>query len=107
MSNVILWPARYDPIGDSIVALREYDAYLPGAASGLAIWHIDEAVAATDYFPFDGFDNNFDANAVQWDPKRKFVRLVEAVARATKGVAFHRLRPGRLDPTIEALEAMG
>ncbi len=36
----------------------------------------------------------------------RVVRLVEAVARATRGVAFHRLRPGRLEPTVEALEAM-
>jgi M6 family metalloprotease-like protein len=77
-SNVILWPARYDPDGDSIMALPEYDLYLPIGSAGMAIWHIDEMVAAMDYFPFDIFDNNFDGNTVQWDPNRRFISLVEA-----------------------------
>jgi len=90
LSNVILWPARYDPLGDSIVALREYDVYLPLGSSGIAVWHIDEAVAAMDYFPYDDFENNFDANTLQWDPNRRFVRLVEADGLIDFGGNYHR-----------------
>jgi hypothetical protein len=31
-----------------------------------------------DYYPFDGNDNNFKANTLQWDRNRRFVSLVEA-----------------------------
>jgi len=89
-SNVILWPAKYDPVGDSIVALPEYDLYLPLGSAGIAIWHVDELAAAMDYFPFDGFDNNFDANTLQWDPNRRFVRLVEADGLIDFGGIYHR-----------------
>jgi len=88
-SNVVLWPARYDPVGDSIMALPEYDIYLPLGSSGIAIWHVDEIVAAMDYFPFDGFDNNFDANTLQWDPNRRFVSLVEADGRIDFGGNYY------------------
>lgn len=75
-TDVILWPVIID--GDSLRATPEYDIYLPGNAAGIAIWHIDEGVAAMDYFPFDGFANNFEANHLQWDYKRRFISLVEA-----------------------------
>lgn len=88
-SNVILWPARYDPVGDSIAALPEYDLYLPLGAAGIAVWHVDEMVAAMDYFPFDGFDNNFDANTLQWDPNRRFISLVEADGRIDFGGNYY------------------
>ncbi|MCK5127456.1 MAG: T9SS type A sorting domain-containing protein [candidate division Zixibacteria bacterium] len=83
-SNVVLWPAiRQDIIdGDSIISItvpvREYDVYLPENASGLAVWHVDEAVAAMDYYPFDLHRNNFESNTLQWDPNRRFISLVEA-----------------------------
>ncbi len=89
-SNVILWPARYDAEGDSLITLREYDLYLPLGSAGLAIWHIDEMAAAMDYFPFDGFDNNFDANTLQWDPDRRFVSLAEADGSIDFGGNYHR-----------------
>lgn len=86
-SNVILWPARRD--GDSIMALPEYDLYLPLGSSGIAIWHIDDMVAQMDYFPFDGFSNNFDANTLQWDPNRRFISLVEADGLIDFGGNYH------------------
>jgi M6 family metalloprotease-like protein len=52
----------------------EYDYLMPG--SGLLIFHVDEGVAGLDY-DGDGV-NNFDDNDLQWDPDRRFVRLVEA-----------------------------
>ena len=101
LSNVILWPARYDPDGDSIMALREYDLYLPIGSEGIAIWHIDELVAAMDYvpdtaytdglgIPIDGFSNNFDANRLQWDSDRRFVSLVEADGMIDFGGNYYR-----------------
>ncbi len=86
LTNVVLWPAKRQVVfNDStqtfdtvIVAVREYDVYIPDNASGLAIWHVDEAVAAMDYFPFDPTQNNFVSNRLQWDPNRRFVSLVEA-----------------------------
>ena len=85
VSNVVLWPAKRQIVIDSsghidtiTVPVREYDVYLPDNASGLAIWHVDEAVAAMDYFPFDLSPNNFEGNTLQWDPNRRFVTLVEA-----------------------------
>ncbi len=83
-SNVVLWPVDVQEIidGDSVITIlvpvAEYDVYLPEDASGLAIWHVDEAVAAMDYYPFDIQPNNFEANTLQWDPNRRFIRLVEA-----------------------------
>lgn len=88
-SNVILWPARRDPDTDSIIALPEYDLYLPLGSSGIAIFHVDEMVAQMDYFPFDGFSNNFDANTLQWDPKRRFISLVEADGLIDFGGNYH------------------
>ncbi len=88
-SNVILWPARRDPDGDSIMALPEYDLYLPLGSSGIAIWHVDEMVAQMDYFPFDGFTNNFDANTLQWDPNRRFISMVEADGIIDFGGNYH------------------
>ena len=84
VSNVVLWPAKlqFIIVGDRIDTLKipvpEYDVFLPENAAGIAIWHVDEAVAATDYFPFDVFTNNFDANTLQWDPNRRFISMVEA-----------------------------
>jgi len=89
-SNVILWPARYDEDGDSIIALPEYDLYTPIGTAGIAVWLVDEMVAAMDYYPFDGFDNNFDANTLQWDPKRKFITLMEADGIIDFGGNYHR-----------------
>ncbi len=77
-TDVILWPVKIDQAGDSLKAVPEYDLYLPGNAAGIAIWHVDEGVAALDYFPFDNFPNNFEANTLQWDYKRRFISLVEA-----------------------------
>ncbi|MFH1699927.1 MAG: FG-GAP-like repeat-containing protein [Candidatus Zixiibacteriota bacterium] len=83
-SNVVLWPVKVQEIldGDSVILVKtpvpEYDVYLPGSGAGIAIWHVDEAVAAMDYYPFDIHDNNFQANTLQWDRNRRFVRLVEA-----------------------------
>ncbi len=83
-SNVILWPVKVQDIldGDSIITVMtpvaEYDVYLPGSGAGIAIWHVDEAVAAMDYYPFDIHENNFQANTLQWDRNRRFIRLVEA-----------------------------
>ena len=90
MTNVILWPARKAPSGDSTIALREFDLFLPLGSAGIAVWHVDEQVAAMDYFPFDGFSNNFDANTLQWDPKRRFVTLVEADGMIDFGGNYHR-----------------
>jgi M6 family metalloprotease-like protein len=77
-TDVILWPVKIDQAGDSLKAVPEYDLYLPGNAAGIAIWHVDEGAAAMDYFPFDNFPNNFEANTLQWDYKRRFISIVEA-----------------------------
>ena len=89
-SNVILGPARRDPIGDTIINLREYDLYLPQGSAGIAVWHIDESVAGMDYFPFDDIDNNFDANTLQWDRHRRFLSLVEADGIIDLGGNYYR-----------------
>jgi len=52
----------------------EYDFLMPG--SGLLIYLVDEAVASLDYD--NNGVNNFYDNELQWDPKRKFVTLIEA-----------------------------
>jgi hypothetical protein len=77
-----------EPI-DSLSELptREYDYLLP-EEGGLLIWHVDEGVAALDTIPKEGFPedsipgddipNNFLANTLQWNPYRRFVRLIEA-----------------------------
>lgn len=72
VTNVVLEPV--DTI--SVFANREYDFLLPG--NGLLIWHVDEGVAALDYVTEDDIPNNFQANTLQWDHARRFVRLVEA-----------------------------
>lgn len=72
VTNVVLEPV--DTIG--VFANREYDFLLPG--NGLLIWHVDEGVAALDYVTSDDIPNNFQANTLQWDYSRRFVRLVEA-----------------------------
>ncbi|MDD4050461.1 MAG: T9SS type A sorting domain-containing protein [candidate division Zixibacteria bacterium] len=77
-TDVILWPVKIDQVGDSLKAVPEYDLYLPGNSAGIAIWHVDEGAAALDYFPFDNFPNNFEANTLQWDYKRRFISIVEA-----------------------------
>ncbi|MEW6050565.1 MAG: T9SS type A sorting domain-containing protein [Candidatus Zixiibacteriota bacterium] len=67
-TNVILGPA------DASRRLNgEYDFLCPG--SGMLIYHVDEGVAGLDY-DSDGL-NNFDDNDLQWDPKRRFISLVE------------------------------
>jgi M6 family metalloprotease-like protein len=78
VTNVILGPARRDTLTGEIIPLREFDVYLPLGSSGIAVWHVDEQVAAMDYFPFDGVPNNFQANTLQWDRARRFISLVEA-----------------------------
>ena len=72
MTNVVLEPA--DTL--TVTGNREYDFLTPG--SGLLIWHVDEGVAELDYVTEDDIPNNFQANTLQWDPNRRFVRLVEA-----------------------------
>jgi M6 family metalloprotease-like protein len=89
-SNVILGPVKRDFVGDSLIPLREYDLNIPEGSAGIAVWHIDESVAAADYFPFDIFDNNFNANTLQWDRRRRFVRLVEADGNIDFGGNYHR-----------------
>lgn len=86
-TDVILWPVIID--GDSLKATPEYDLYLPGNAAGIAIWHVDEGVAALDYNPYDGFANNFDANNLQWDYKRRFISLVEADGKINFGGNYY------------------
>jgi len=67
---VFLYPA--DP--NTREASGEYDFLLP--ASGLAIYHVDEGVTVGDV-DGDGL-NNFDDNTLQWNPQRRFIRLMEA-----------------------------
>lgn len=71
-TNVVLEPV--DAI--SVTANREYDFLLPG--DGMLVWHVDEGVAALDYATDDDIPNNFLANTLQWDPERRFLRLLEA-----------------------------
>ena len=77
-SNVVLWPAIVHPDSTSPMFVPEYDFNLPLGAGGLAVWHVDEMVATLDYNPYDAFDNNFEANTLQWDQNRRFISLVEA-----------------------------
>ena len=58
------------------VNTREYDFLQPG--NGMLIWHVDEGVAALDYATGDDIPNNFLANTLQWDWRRRFIRLIEA-----------------------------
>ena len=63
------------PVDSALTPTGEYDFLMPG--SGLAVYHVDEAVAGLDY-DGDGV-NNFDDNDLQWwIDERKFVRLIEA-----------------------------
>ncbi len=70
----------------------EYDFLMPG--SGLLIYHVDEGVAGLDY-NLDGVPN-FDQNQLQWDPERRFIRLVEADGRVSFG-GFYRVGFGSED----------
>jgi len=72
MTNVVLEPV--DTF--TVTGNREYDYLTPG--SGLLIWHVDEGVAGLDYVTDDDIPNNFQANTLQWDSQRRFVRLIEA-----------------------------
>ncbi|MCK4462033.1 MAG: hypothetical protein KAW46_09510, partial [candidate division Zixibacteria bacterium] len=55
----------------------EYDFLLPG--SGLLIYHVDEGVAGLNYDWKTGDTVvNFEDNKLQWDPSRRFIRLIEA-----------------------------
>jgi M6 family metalloprotease-like protein len=72
VTNIVLEPV--DTV--FVTANREYDFLLPGV--GALIWHIDEGVAAEDYVTSDDIPDNFLANTLQWDPNRRFVRLIEA-----------------------------
>ncbi len=71
-TNVILWPT--DRSGNFN---REYDFLIPG--NGLAVYHVDEAVAAADYNR-DGEDNFHDNQLQVYDRilDRRFISLVEA-----------------------------
>ena len=63
------------PVDSTKAPTGEYDFLMPG--SGLAVYHVDEAVAGLDY-DGDGI-NNFDDNDLQWwINERKFISLVEA-----------------------------
>ena len=76
-TTVILGPGyAYFQGNDTILVTdAEYDRLLPG--NGILIWHVDESVAYLNYAPEFG-PNNFWNNALQWDPSRRFVSLVEA-----------------------------
>jgi len=75
-TDVILGPVKY--VEDVLTPQADYDYFLPNGSSGIAVWHVDESVAALDYDPFHKPDNNFDANTLQWDYNRRFLYLVEA-----------------------------
>jgi M6 family metalloprotease-like protein len=70
-TNVILGPVDSDRNFS-----REYDYLLPG--NGILIWHVDELVAFEDRFPDDDIPNNFLANTLQCEFKKRFLSLVEA-----------------------------
>ena len=74
-TGVILGPGwgYTDNSGVVKVANGEYDRLLPG--DGILIWHVDEVVAYLDY-ALTGY-NNFKANTLQWDYRRRFLSLVE------------------------------
>jgi len=61
-------------IDDQKVRTYEYDALLP--ASGILIWHLDEAVAGAD--PDGNGLSNFEENTLQGDRLRRFLDLEEA-----------------------------
>jgi len=61
-------------VGGQKVRTYEYDALLP--ASGILIWHLDEAVAAAD--PDGNGLSNFEENTLQSDRLRRFLDLEEA-----------------------------
>ncbi len=52
----------------------EYDFLIPG--NGLLIYLVDEGVASLDYA--GNGQTNFQNNTLQWDPRRKFITLMEA-----------------------------
>lgn len=52
----------------------EYDFLIPG--NGMLIYLVDEGVAALDYV--GNGQTNFLNNTLQWDPRRKFITLMEA-----------------------------
>ncbi len=72
VTSVVIGPADTTTLANT----REYDFLLPG--SGLLIWHVDEGVAELDYVDTDETPNNYQANTLQWDPERRFLRLIEA-----------------------------
>ncbi|GAB4318720.1 MAG: hypothetical protein Kow0074_08080 [Candidatus Zixiibacteriota bacterium] len=72
VTSVVLGPA--DTL--TLTNTREYDFLLPG--QGLLIWHVDEGVAELDIDTTDDTPNNFQANTLQWDWERRFLRLIEA-----------------------------
>jgi M6 family metalloprotease-like protein len=61
------------PINPDRQFTGEYDYLIPG--SGMLIYLVDEGVASLDYN--DDGTNNFEDNQLQWDPKRKFITLIE------------------------------
>ncbi|MBD3402715.1 hypothetical protein GF420_07455 [candidate division GN15 bacterium] len=80
VSNVFLGPVEVTDTG--LAFTGEYDALVAG--NGMAIFHVDESVAAlpaagsgNPQFP-DDLPNRFEANQLQWIPDRRFISLVEA-----------------------------
>ncbi|HVP06492.1 MAG TPA: hypothetical protein VMS71_01520, partial [Candidatus Acidoferrum sp.] len=63
----------------------EYDFLLPG--SGMLIYLVDEYVAGLDY-DGNGVDN-FKDNQLQWDPRRRFLSLVEGSGIVYFGGDYH------------------
>ncbi len=86
-TGVILGPGyAYFPGADTVKVLNdEYDRLLPG--NGILIWRVDEVVCYLDYVG-NGF-NNFFNNALQWDPDRRFVTLMEADGVIDLGGNYH------------------
>jgi M6 family metalloprotease-like protein len=75
-TGVILGPVYgYYDIHNNPVTFDSYayDYIIP--AHGLLIWHVDETVA---YMNYTGQADNFLMNTLQWDPDRRFVKLIEA-----------------------------
>ncbi len=102
-SFVVLWPVIQEFVVNGnqldtiLTPVREYDIFIADDAAGLAVWHIDEMAAAMDYFPFDNFSSNFDANSLQWDPLKRFVSLVEADGSIDFGGIYSRGYGNRRD----------
>jgi M6 family metalloprotease-like protein len=74
-TNVFRGPGRQLPDGSTELT-TEYDFMLPAEEGGVLIYLVDEVVAAQDTLG-NGF-NNFFNNALQWNPQRQFVKLIEA-----------------------------